>query len=91
MRNKKNEISGFSSRKEDAALFLSQIPVVPRVSAIYLGGLQCSIGWSWSHLAHRLLSHYALALLEGNREPLSSTSAKGRALLFSAAPPRADM
>lgn len=84
MRSEKSqEVSGYSSRNEDAALCWSQTPVLPVVIATYLGGLQCSIGWGWSHLAHRLLSHYALALLEGNRETLISTSAKGRTLLLS--------
>lgn len=74
--------TGFSSRKEDSAPCWSQIPVLPVVTGTYLGGLQCSIGWGWSHLAHGLLSHYALALLEGNRETLFSTSPKGRTLLL---------
>lgn len=85
---KSQEISRFSSRNEDAALCWSQIPVLPVATATYLGRLQCSIGWGWSHLAHGLLPHYALALLEGNRETLFSTSPKGSAALFSAAPTR---
>lgn len=84
MRSEKSqEVSGFSSRNKDAALCCSQIPVLPLVTATYLGGLQCSIGWGWSHLAHGLLSHYALALLECNRETLFSTSPKGGILLLS--------
>jgi len=89
MRSKKSqEISGFSSRNEDAALCCSQTPVLPAVTATYLGGLQCSIRWGWSHLAHRLLSHYTLALLEGNRETLFFNVSKGQdtTALFSAPP-----
>lgn len=71
---------------------LEPVPVLPAVTATYLGGLQCSIRWGWSHLAHGLLAHYALALLEGKREALFPTSLKGRntAALFSAAPTKPD-
>lgn len=43
-------------------------------------------------MAHGLLAHYALALLEGKREMLFPTSPKGRntAALFSAAPTKSD-
>lgn len=83
MSEKSQEISGFNSSNKDAVLCWSPIPALPAVTATYLGRLQCSIGCSWSHLAHGLLSHYALALLEGNREPLFSTYPKGRTPLLS--------
>lgn len=81
MSDKSKEIPGLNSRNEDTAMCHSKTPVLPVVTSTYLGGLQCSIGWGWSHLAYWLLSHYALALLEGNIGTVFSTSPKARTLL----------